>query len=71
MTSKELIDWKKRVTSLHYLEYELEIIHKKGEINKKERNKIKKIIDNMWLDIWKFHPDNDFSLEQAFKLNFG
>lgn len=71
MTSEELARWNRRVDLLHYAEYKLETYFKQGKINKKEKKELKKIIDQMWIDIWKFHPDNNPSLEQAFELNFG
>ena len=70
MTSNELIEWKKKVVSLHYAEYKLKKYYKEGKISEKERKKGKKIIDQMWIDIWKSHPDNNPLIEQAFELNF-
>jgi len=66
----DLIEWKRRGFLLHYAEYLLEHYYESGKISKRERNKIKKFIDQRWLDIWHYHPDNNPSLEELFKLNF-
>jgi len=71
MTSNNLIKWKRKVVMLHYLEYKIEDLYKKNKINEKERKKLKKIITLLWVDIWRFYPDDYLSLEQPFKLNFG
>jgi len=65
-----LLEWKRRGFLLHYAEYLLEQHYKAGKISKKERNKIKKSIDQRWLDIWRYHPDNNPSLEESFKHSF-
>ena len=40
------------------------------KINKKQKKLAQTIIDRAWTEIWHFHPDNNPSLEQSFKLNF-
>ena len=69
--SEELIGWNRRIDLLHYAEHKLEKHFAEGKITKQQREKLKKIISKMWINIWKSHPDNNPSLEEAFELNFG
>ncbi|GAG24716.1 unnamed protein product [marine sediment metagenome] len=71
MISEGLIVWNRRIDLLHYAEHKLEKYVAEGKITKQQRKKLKKIISKMWIDIWKFHPDNNPLLEEAFELNFG
>ncbi len=66
----EMIEWKRKVISLHEAEYKLEKYSKEGKISSRERKKIKKIIDQLWIKNWDFYPDKNPLIEQCFKLNF-
>lgn len=63
--------WKEKVDTLIYAECKLNYLYKYGKISKKEKKKLQKIINQMWLRISDCHPHSNSSLEQAFKLNFG
>lgn len=65
-----LIEWKKKVMNLHLAEYNIERYYNERKISKKEKKEMKKLIDEIWIKIWEFHPDKNPLLEQAFKLNF-
>ena len=63
-------EWNRRVDLLHFAELKLDQYIKEKKLTRKEIQRIKKRISQMWLDIWKFHPDQNYSLEQSFDLNF-
>ena len=70
MDTNELLNWKFKVFSIYYAEQKLKKLIELKRINNKEKKQIQAIIDTAWINIWHFHPDNNPSLEQGFKLNF-
>ena len=62
--------WKQKVDTLIYAEYKLKYLYKNKKISEKERKKLQKIINQMWLQISDSRPHPNPELEQAFKLNF-
>ncbi|MBW2996288.1 hypothetical protein KY332_03235 [Candidatus Woesearchaeota archaeon] len=66
----QLIEWKKKVILLDYADYELERRFNDGIISKKEKKGIKKILDQMWIEIWNYYPHSNPLLKERFHLNF-
>ncbi|MBU0466135.1 MAG: hypothetical protein KJ718_03930 [Nanoarchaeota archaeon] len=64
-------EWEKRVFALDLADAKLERKFKNNEIKKKEKNKIKKYLNKLWINVWDYYPDKNQSVEEAFKLNFG
>ncbi len=62
--------WKEKVDVLIYAELKLDSLYKHKRISEKEKKKLKKIINKMWIQVAdsRSHPNPE--LEQAFKLNF-
>lgn len=67
---KEYLEWKKRVFLLDLADLELEKRFQNRKINKKEKEKIKKILNKLWVNVWDYYPNKNSSIEEAFKLNF-
>jgi hypothetical protein len=65
-----LLQWKARVAWLNMAELRLDKYYSEGKINKQQNEKMKKIIDGFWLQIWDSYPRRDHSLEEAFHQNF-
>jgi len=66
----EIRDWNKKVWLLNIAERKLEMYLESGKIQKKEGKKIKKIIDEAWIRVWDFHPNQHPLAKELFKLNF-
>ncbi|MBS3077842.1 hypothetical protein J4233_06290 [Candidatus Pacearchaeota archaeon] len=64
-------EWKKRVFALDLADAELERKFKNNEIKKKEKIKVKKYLNKLWIQLWDYYPDKNPLIEEAFKLNFG
>ncbi len=63
--------WKEKVDTIIYAELKLNYLYKHGKISEKEKNKLKKIINQMWLHVSDSRPHPNPLLEEAFKPNFG
>ena len=71
MTSQDkYLEWKKRVFILDLAEIKLKKSLEQGKISKRKYNKIKRMLGKEWLKNWDYYPDKNYSVEQAFKINF-
>lgn len=70
MGEDQYLDWKMKVFALDLADSELERKFQNKEINKKERKKIKKFLNILWIRVWDYYPNKNSSIEEAFKLNF-
>ncbi len=67
---EEIQEWNRKVWMLNMAEKKLEIASNKCLISKRENKKIKKIINEAWMKIWDFHPNQHPLAKEFFELNF-
>ena len=63
-------EWKKRVYALSLAEAELIKKFESKEITERQKNKLQRAINPLWIKVWDYYPDKNASIEKAFKLNF-
>lgn len=68
---EEIQKWNRSVWVLHILEAKLKKGFEMGLISKDKKIKIKNILENAWIRIWDFHPDQNPLTKELFKLHFG
>ncbi len=71
MTEKRYLDWEIRVHHLDLAEIKFLDLSEQGRFSKKEKKKIRSVLDDLWIRVWDYYPDKNHSIEEAFKLNFG
>ena len=62
--------WKQKVDTLIYAEYKLKYLYENEKITEKEKKKLQKTINQMWLNLANSQAHPNPSLEEAFKLHF-
>ncbi len=63
--------WKARLYYLDWAEVTLTNMYESGQITKRKKNKIKKVLDQYWIMLWDYYPDKNPLIEEAFKSSFG
>lgn len=62
--------WKIAVYYLDMAEIRLLELYESKKITKRKRNKIKKILNDLWINVWDYYPNKNPSVEKAFKSCF-
>jgi hypothetical protein len=70
MDDERYLEWKQKGEILNLIEIRLRENYENGKIKKRKRNKIKKMLNKCWIQLWDFYPDKNLSVEQAFKSCF-
>ena len=70
MIEDKLFEFKKRVILLDIAEIKIKEALKEKNITKKRFKELKKIIGRLRIKVWDYYPNENPSIEKAFKLGF-